>query len=484
MALDVASGSFLGPTATGNQSVTGVGFQPKALILFSGHDDTDPDGRHSNLSGVFGFAVSTSQRGTMCWADDDAESTSEVSQDFKTDRVIFVRKHGASGTVVGDADFVSFDADGFTLNWITDFGAVNIHYLVLGGADLTDAAVVNFTKATTTGNDSITGVGFQGDLVLLMGNTGVTAGTKEDHYSFFLGAAKSSSERWCSNGFSKDGAATSNTGRSQRTNRCIIKTDEDGTIISEADFVSMDTDGFSLNYLTANAVASEYFALVLKGGSYDLDSFNSATSTGNQSVTGVGFQPKGDFLSTFNAAASGSVLDNYFQTYGVGISATNRRMQWFQAEDAFSTTNVNSDLQTALLHRAYSGSSTIIAEADFVSQDSDGFTVDWNTVDAISREFLYFAMADAVQIVLPSPALATWVVPSPTVNLASGFTPSPALARWLVPSPTAQLSTTFIPMPATARWVVPSPNVTQGVRGIGGDLIVTDVIEKTVIVPD
>ena len=87
-------------------------------------------------------------------------------------------------------------------------------------------------------------------------------------------------------------------------------------------------------------------------------------------------------------------------------------------------------------------------------------------------------------IATPTPAVATWAVPSPTANLLTTFTPSPAVARWLVPSPLARLSTVLIPMPAIARWLVPSPNVTQGIRGIGGDLIVTDIIEKTIIVPD
>ena len=84
----------------------------------------------------------------------------------------------------------------------------------------------------------------------------------------------------------------------------------------------------------------------------------------------------------------------------------------------------------------------------------------------------------------PTPAVATWVVPTPSVHGTIALAPTPAVATWVVPTPVARLRTTFIPMPATARWLVPSPNVTQAVRGIGGDLIVTDIIEKTIIVPD
>lgn len=86
---------------------------------------------------------------------------------------------------------------------------------------------------------------------------------------------------------------------------------------------------------------------------------------------------------------------------------------------------------------------------------------------------------------LPTPAVATWVVPSPSAHLTVRFAPSPAVATWSVFSPAVvRLRTTFNPSPAVARWVVPSPNVSRGVRGIGGDLIVDDVIEKTIIVQD
>jgi hypothetical protein len=38
---------------------------------------------------------------------------------------------------------------------------------------------------------------------------------------------------------------------------------------------------------------------------------------------------------------------------------------------------------------------TVDAEADFVSQDSDGFTINWGTADATARENLYFAFGAA-----------------------------------------------------------------------------------------
>src|SRR5678815_4287480 len=54
-------------TTTGNQSYTGVGFQPTALLVFAGKFSTSPLDQSTNGSGLFGFATSSSARGMVAW---------------------------------------------------------------------------------------------------------------------------------------------------------------------------------------------------------------------------------------------------------------------------------------------------------------------------------------------------------------------------------------------------------------------------------
>ncbi len=400
MALDVFTGQFAGSGSTGNQAVTGVGFQGKAILFYCTEREAIEDA--NNLHRCVGFATSSTARGMMACSIDNGNPTGDVDNDNRATRCILIRDH-SSGNVRFEADFVSFDADGFTVDWI-DSGAAIIFFVVIGGADLTDVDVGQFTKATSTGTDAITGVGFEPDLILLAGELNTVLNSTTAHSSFFLGAATSPTSRWVTHGSSEDGPATSDSGRNQRTDKVIYQTDENGTAIADVDLDSMDSDGFTLDYLTANGDAHQYMYLALRGGAYNLGSFNGNTSTGNQAVTGVGFTPKIEVFTSFSAATSGSeVADNQFGL-GSATSSTARSHLFILDENGQGTTDAIQDINDTVCLRYLDEGRSLLAEADFVTQDSDGFTVDWSTVDAISREILYLAMDS---LALPLPAFDT-----------------------------------------------------------------------------
>ena len=396
MALDVFTGQFTASGSTGNQAVTGVGFQGKAIIFYCTEREAIENA--NNLHRCVGFATSSTARGMMACSIDNGNATGDVDNDNRATRCILIRDH-SSGNVRFEADFVSFDADGFTVDWI-DSGLPVVFFVAIGGADLTDVDVGQFTKATSTGTDAITGVGFEPDLILLAGELNTTLNSTTLHSSFFLGAAISPTSRWVTHGSSEDGPATSDSGRNQRTDKVIYQTDENGTAIADVDLDSMDSDGFTLDYLTANGDANQYMYLALKGGAYNLGSFDGNTSTGDQAVTGVGFTPKMEVFTSFSAATSGSeVADNHFGL-GSATSATARSHLFIADEDGQGTTDAMQDINDTACLRYLNESRALLAEADFVTQDSDGFTVDWGTVDAISREILYLAM-DSEPVILP-----------------------------------------------------------------------------------
>ena len=183
-------------------------------------------------------------------------------------------------------------------------------------------------------------------------------------------------------------------GRIQKTNKVYCNIDGGSSIRCEADLVSLDSDGFTLNWTTANANTHTIFALGLKGGSYAVKAFTQKTSTGSQATTGVGFAPKGLlYYSTGQTAGAG--LDGggtLYQMTGAGSSSTSRGAL------LYSSGNFPGDvLNRTKIYLAYADDGTPTAQgiADLTSLDSDGFTLNYTTADATAREVLYLAMGNA-----------------------------------------------------------------------------------------
>jgi hypothetical protein len=106
--------SFSAATASGSQSVTGLGFQPAALLLASfWNAATTSSVTHCWLS--VGCATSASSEQSINAYDQNGVSPTVSYVYHATNRILV--KH--TSTVERTADLASFDADGFTLSWNT-----------------------------------------------------------------------------------------------------------------------------------------------------------------------------------------------------------------------------------------------------------------------------------------------------------------------------------------------------------------------------
>src|SRR5437870_6193596 len=122
------------PGATGNQAYTGIGFQGKLLIIESVNraDAAAHTGDAADACISLGAATSSTNRICMSGRSKDNLATSAVSNS-RNDNLIIRLYDGAAS--LETADFVSFDADGFTINW-TKVGATRSYICtVLGGDD-------------------------------------------------------------------------------------------------------------------------------------------------------------------------------------------------------------------------------------------------------------------------------------------------------------------------------------------------------------
>ena len=140
-------------TDTNNQAVTGVGFTPSALLLAGRPEATASEGTTPsvNVEIMVGVATGTANRGAMWIGEVDASDPSESNVRQSTARCAMNQAVGTPATDEGDMDFVSFDADGFTLDQDTAAGvAVLLPYLAIGDAAAAAAGVAGTSTSNRT----------------------------------------------------------------------------------------------------------------------------------------------------------------------------------------------------------------------------------------------------------------------------------------------------------------------------------------------
>ena len=113
-------GTFTASASTGNQSITGVGFQPKLVEFRCVEEVTD------RLSTCSGWATSSTARGFILSTSDQGTIGDQAVEDSTTNCIKTLDNVGGTRR---EADFVSMDADGFTINWGTADTGITIHYI-------------------------------------------------------------------------------------------------------------------------------------------------------------------------------------------------------------------------------------------------------------------------------------------------------------------------------------------------------------------
>ncbi|MCP6719145.1 MAG: helix-turn-helix domain-containing protein, partial [Patescibacteria group bacterium] len=375
-----------------SQSITDVGFEPKAVIFFWTRQTTA--GFLAGQSMGYGFAASSTAERAVAIAEDDAASKSVTGRRKSESKSIILLSNGTP-TLGAEAELTSFDSGGFTINWTTNEARADIiHYVAIGGADITNATTSTFNSAIATGTQAIGNLGFQpGFVMFLHGFTG-SNDSNIANSQLGLGFATSSTARGAILVGSRDNQNANSTKISQQRTDSVILTaagnlnGQDGI----ADFVSMDTGGFTINWSDAPVASVPIFYLALAGGNYQVGNFTQPAATGNQSIEDVGFQPDGVMLFSRNKAATITLDAPNTLSIGGAESSTSRGSIWAEA-DAVDPSDTNSFTTTTNVITMASSPSTIDAQADFVAFDSLGFDINWDVVnETTAREIIYWAI--------------------------------------------------------------------------------------------
>ena len=250
------------PLGTGTTAITvsGVGFQPDAIILLGNNDDMDTG--TAIFQCTFGVATADGTQRSVSWRELHAATSGAPSQNISTTAGAGQNSGGgtASEIVIG-----GFGADGFTATPSASQGSDDLLYLALkftGGA----CKIVDLTTPTSTGSSTISGAGFtpRFALVVITNLEAVdsVAGTTSDLQSG-LGISFVGDEQWATSWRIDSGADPTDTA-SQCSNAAIMgpsATDCDAILAS---FTAWTSDGMTVNYSAVQGTAKKGFVLFIE----------------------------------------------------------------------------------------------------------------------------------------------------------------------------------------------------------------------------
>src|SRR3990167_5170956 len=232
MALSAKVGAFNTgiDVVTSTIVISDVGFQPKVIIFWwAGRtDSTDAVGRRNSQYGM-GVAISATER----WANSAMEIDNSVAEEGARGKTVeacisVVTEAAATAAFEGLLDLQTMDSGGFTLvvDDVMPYD-MRVHYIALGGSDLTNYKAGDFLEPNATGNYTVTDPGFRSDFILFVtdGNNLDTTMPcmEEDGNQLGIGFAISSSQQGVVVGNSDEGSATMDSDSYCRSDECIAR---------------------------------------------------------------------------------------------------------------------------------------------------------------------------------------------------------------------------------------------------------------------
>jgi hypothetical protein len=402
--LQVACGNF-GITTQAATSTVEVNispsFQPSLVIFFwNGRTNaTDAVGGAAIRPGI-GFATSATTRRSITAAENDASNPTATANTRRNDAAIAI--FSAAG-IDGLAD-VAMDTDGFTATIDDAFSAdYRIGYCAYGGSDLTNIAIGTFNTGTSTGDVTVTGVGFEADFVLLIDATISNAENGNSaNVGFSLGAATRAGPTNAVTSFSLDDNVTpSDSNRYSLTGESWAGWTAPAGPHARGSVTAFDSDGFTFNVIEAPTTGRPVYYLALKGPQFKIGNSLTQTNTSTDIVTsGFGFTPSGVMVLSHLTSASTADTQQAHTEFSIGAatSDSNQLAMAILSEDnvaasetatAIEFDNVLANISTS---DAIEGSMTVKNGG----WGSDGIIYIMSDADPSQSFFWYWAIGPAV----------------------------------------------------------------------------------------
>jgi len=396
-------------------SVQNLGFDPKFVILYSGALTTTGDGQRNSI----GFGTGSSAQRAIGWSSSDDAGTNGLNDPLTnaaridSDTTIYrqISEGGGEHTTI---QYTSHSASNggeaiFTVTASTS-GSYPIHGIAFGGTDITDVKVGTITTPTTTGNQDYNIAMDSPDMIFFMTTgAGATTNIFGNGGRVAFGAVSSNARRAAITTAARDELPTSDTGRKSHSAKAITMLDcvtNTTSTVLEADMTLKLSTGFRLNYTAVPSTQIPLFYLAVKGGSWDVGTQNSATSTGNQTIT-TQFQPKA--LMAFSTQVSSSNVVGTHSAFMLGSATTTSETGciWYHDTDNVASSIVARSSSTTklirqLLATPVGADSTLEREATLSSFGATNFVVNWSTVTPASTVLIHYIIAGDTPVAGPT----------------------------------------------------------------------------------
>ncbi len=307
-------------------------------------------------------------------------------------------------------DLISLDCDtatghatsGYTFETSVTLPTQVVPTLALGGDNIS-VSTGSFNWPGAAGDVAVSGLGFEPQLVMLLWSKtdvynrpytfGDASGASAGH-----GAASSAdtSEQFAHYGMEAPGPE----GWTVHTPGKIAVVHDSSVVLASAVLSSMDADGFTLSFdgpdtgepLSVVPRLIGWIALRDSVGGFRVGNETVPGSTGTVGYTGCGFTPDQVITSHGNASAANTV--EFGGSWGIGMFDDTLQSSFVSGPNltvgpAFAAHRMTVD--SAIQFGTTNAASTD-GEANRVSMDSDGFTLDWTNVGAPGRPWGWVAM--------------------------------------------------------------------------------------------
>jgi hypothetical protein len=386
-------------------------FDPKAVLLWA--VPLAADGTATSYALGMGFG--TYRGGTVVQRSHsirglDGAGSSDLAIDNANDCLLSIITQSA-GSAARDLeiDLVSMQT-GATSNVVLDWvnlhstASIRVFMLVIGGSDVTDALVGDFTTVTnSTTQDETVAAGFgKPDLLFALGSTDVGFG------AFAVGI-----EAWCF-GFAKqgepgrmvefseqDGANAAAVGMRQRSDRLIGEQQWGGDLMLgrlDTTVANWPTDGFRIIYDSNPIFASYISYLAIRTTAQIATGSNSSPTAGTPPViqdNALGFTPAAAMMFGWGWVAQTAIKTSGGDLASFGIGATDGTDQAFAgitSDDQAGTMNADSEQSTSRIFARYNPNTTALLADATGSFSGTNFRLAWQTIDAaIASDYQYIA---------------------------------------------------------------------------------------------
>lgn len=388
-------------TATGTQDITISGFGTAKAALFICSVATTDGTAADDFNLSIGAATGTANEWCLTMSNEHSQVTTDIQSVPVSDRCVQINDAGTS-VVDGDAEFTAFITDGVRINWLTAPSAAWLLTVVLLGGSNLSAHANNASLTTVNVAVDITAPGFEPEAIIAVcqGSGAMDVPKTQLIPSFGVvhndGAGGITQH---SAAYRYPGAAGTAHGNSRVTETYgIMEIDTAATVNWGGEFDDFDSSGFSVTPRVGGGGGTGLMYLALSfGGAFDswVGTVDTPTSTGNDSETGPGFEPKfvyeiGTQMLAIDTAYSDS---EWAGTIGLGtFTGDDEFMTSGQAEEGVGTTDTQSMSDNQAVRLPDDDGSTGI-QAAFVSMDVTGYTLNYSQVKGSARKFLTLAIA-------------------------------------------------------------------------------------------